>query len=111
MSLWADASRSGAVFGAMRKGVAHLEAVERVKDTARARFGLGESDTVLVTECVPTLPGFPPHETKVVFWTADATRHHFRVFKPVEDVTDDDIPPAWMRESLSASEAVECSCC
>jgi hypothetical protein len=111
MSLWADASRSAAAFGAMRKGVAHLEAVERVKDVTRARFALGEDDTVLVTESVPSLPGFPPHETKIVFWTGDATRHHFKVFKPVEEVTDGDVPPAWMRESLTAAEGVECSCC
>ncbi|HUQ27825.1 MAG TPA: hypothetical protein VM051_04490 [Usitatibacter sp.] len=110
MSLWADASRSAA-FGAMRKGVAHLEAVERVKDATRARFGLVDDDTVLVTESAPALPGFPPHETKVVFWTGGATRHHFKVFKPVEDIADADIPPAWMRESLTASEGVECSCC
>ena len=111
MSLWADASRSSAAFGALRKGVGHLEAVERIKDTTRTRFALAEGDTVLVTESVPTAPGFPPHETKVVFWTADGARHHFKVFKPVEAVADDDVPPAWMRQSLTAAEAVECSCC
>jgi hypothetical protein len=26
-------------------------------------------------------------------------------------VADADVPPAWMRESLSAAEGVECSCC
>jgi hypothetical protein len=111
MSLWADASRPDRAFGAMRKGVAHLEAVERVKDATRARFGLAEADTILVTESVPSLPGFPAHETKVVFWKGEATRHHFKVFKPVEDIADSDIPPAWMRESLTGGEAVECSCC
>jgi hypothetical protein len=111
MSLWADASRASAAFGAMRKGVAHLEAVERVKDATRARFALAEDDTILVTEAVPALPGFPAHETKVVFWTADGTRHHFKVFKAVEDVADVDIPPAWMRESLTAAEGIECACC
>jgi hypothetical protein len=111
MSLWADASRSDGAFGAMRKGVAHLEAVERVKDTTRSRFGLGERDTILVTESSPSLPGFPPHETKVVFWTADGARHHFKVFKSVEGVLEADVPPAWMRESLTAAEGVECSCC
>ena len=111
MSLWADASRANAAFGAMRKGVAHLEAVERVKDATRARFALRDEDTILVTEGTPTQPGFPPHETKVVFWNAEAERHHFKVFKPVEAVTDDDLPPAWMRQSLTAAEGVECSCC
>jgi hypothetical protein len=111
MSLWADASRANAAFGPMRKGVAHLEAVERVKEATRARFALAETDTILVTEATPTLPGFPPHETKVVFWIADGTRHHFKVFKPVEDVAEADIPPAWMRETLTGAEGVECSCC
>ena len=111
MSLWADASRASAAFGALRKGVGHLEAVEHLKDVTRGRFSLGPNDTILVAESQPTLPGFPPHETKVVFWTADGTRHHFKVFKPVEDVADEDVPPAWMRESLTAAEGVECSCC
>ena len=111
MSLWADASRSTATFGAMRKGVAHLEAVERVKEATRARFGLGAADTVLVTESEPSLPGFPPHETKVVFWKGEAARHHYKVFKRVEEVVESDIPPAWMRDSLTAAEGVECSCC
>ena len=111
MTLWADASRASAAFGGMRKGVAHLEAVERVKDATRARFALSEDDTVLVSEAAATLPGFPPCETKVVFWTADGTRHHFKVFKPAEEVGDADVPPAWLRESLTATEAVECSCC
>ena len=111
MSLWADASRAPRAFGGMRKGVRHLEAVEHVKDLARERFGLGPGDTILVAESVPTLPGFPPHETKVVFWTADGTRHHFKVFKPVEELTDGDVPPAWMRESLTGAEGVECACC
>ena len=111
MSLWADASRSDATFGAMRKGVAHLEAVERVKDATRARFALREEDTILVAEAAAALPGFPPHETKVVFWNAQGERHHFKVFKRVEDVADEDLPPAWMRASLAAAEAVGCSCC
>ena len=111
MTLWADASNAGAAFGAMRKGIAHLEAVERVKDATRTRFALREEDTVLVSEAAGTLPGFPAHETKVVFWTADGTRHHFKVFKPVEEVGEADVPPGWLRQALTAAEGVECSCC
>ena len=107
MRLWSD----GSVFAPVRSGVPHLEAVERVKDTTRARFGLADGDTVLVTESAAELPGFPPRETKVVFWTGDGTRHHFRVFKPVEAVADDDVPPAWLRERLSRAEGEGCSCC
>jgi len=111
MSLWADASRAPAAFGGLRKGAGHLEAVERIKDATRERFSLGPDDTILVGGSEATLPGFPPQETKVVFWTGDGTRHHFKVFKAVEDVADADVPPAWMRESLSGAEGVECSCC
>ena len=53
MSLWADASRAPTAFGGLRKGVGHLEAVERIKDQTRSRFGLGYDDTILVAESVP----------------------------------------------------------
>jgi len=65
MSLWADASRAPTAFGGLRKGAGHLEAVERIKDATRGRFGLSHDDTILVAESVPALPGFPAHETKV----------------------------------------------
>ena len=111
MSLWTDAADPGARFGAARKPAGHLDAVERLKDWARARFTLGEDDTVVVAEIASALPGFPPLETIVAFWTGDGTRHHFRVFKPVEAVVEDDLPPAWLKDSLALSEGVECACC
>jgi nitrate reductase delta subunit len=111
MSLWADAGDPGAKFGAARKGAAHLAAVERLKDWARVRFALGDDETVLVSEIARSLPGFPPLETVVAFWTVDGTRHHFNLFKPVEAVVEDDLPPAWLKESLALSEGVECACC
>jgi len=110
MSLWADASRAPTAFGGLRKGAGHLEAVERIKDATRGRFGLSHDDTILVAESVPALPGFPAHETKVVFWTADGTRHHYRVFKRIEDVTAEDVPPAWLKASL-AWDGFDCECC
>ena len=111
MTLWADASRASAAFGGMRKGVAHLEAVERVKDATRARFKLAEDVPILVSEVACGLPGCPPLETVIAFWTQTDTRHHFKVFKPVEEVAESDVPPAWLRESLTGAEGVECSCC
>ncbi len=111
MSLWADAGDTGARFGPARKGHAHLEAVERLKDWTRARFALGEDETVVVAQIARALPGFPPLETVVAFWTLDGTRHHFRVFKPVEGVIEEDVPPAWLKESLALAEGVECACC
>lgn len=111
MSLWADAGDPGTKFGPTRKGPAHLAAVEALKDWTRERFKLGASDVVMVTESARTLPGFPPLETAVSFWTAEGTRHHFKFFKPAEEVVEDDLPPAWLKDSLALSEGVECACC
>jgi hypothetical protein len=111
MSLWADTGDPGGRFGSFRKGPGHLEAAQRVKESTRSRFRLAEDETIVVTEIARALPGFPPLSTAVTFWTADGERHHFTVFKPVEEVLDDDIPPAWLKESLALSEGVECACC
>jgi hypothetical protein len=108
MSLWADAGKPGAAFTPFRKGPGHLEAVERVKDWTRARFGLEPGETILLQESASSLPGFPPAETLVAFWTADGTRHHFRLFKAVEAVVDEDLPPTWMKDALAGDIACEC---
>jgi hypothetical protein len=111
MSLWAGTGASGARFGGARKGPGHLDAVERLKDWTRERFALAGEETVLVSEIASELPGFPPRETIVAFWTLDGTRHHFRIFKPVEGVAEDDLPPAWLKDSLALSQGAECACC
>jgi hypothetical protein len=108
MSLWAE---DGNPFGTLRKGEAHLDAVRNVKEWTRERFALAENETVVVVEMQSLLPGFPPLETAVAFWTADGTRHHFKVFKPVMDVAPSDIPPAWLKASLALAEGAECECC
>jgi hypothetical protein len=46
----------------------------------------------------------------VAFWTED-TRHHFKVFKPVEEVAADDLPPAWLKRALADTEGIGCECC
>ena len=109
LSPWTASGDTGA-FGMARKGPAHLAAVERLKDWTRERFSLGGDDTVVVTETASGLPGCPPLETVVGFWTGGA-RHHFKVFKPVEAVAADDLPPAWMKPALALAEGIECACC
>lgn len=111
VSLWADTADARPKFGAARKGLGHLEAVEQVKDWTRVRFALRADEVVLVTESASTLPGCPPLETDVAFRTADGTRHHFKLFKRVEDVVADDLPPAWMKAALAASGGFGCECC
>jgi hypothetical protein len=47
----------------------------------------------------------------VAFWTADGTRHYFKLFKPVHAVVADDLPYAWLMRSLAAVEGFGCDCC
>ena len=110
MSLWSDPAAPPSPFGEARRAPDHLEAVERLKDWTRERFALGDSNTIVVTEVARALPGWPAVETVVGFWDADI-RHHYRVFKRVEEVTEEDLPPPWLKASLTASDGIQCACC
>ena len=85
-------------------------AADRVRDWARTRFALTDEETVMVSEVACGIPGCPPIETHLVFWTG-AGRHHFKIFKPLADVIEDDLPPAFMKNALIALEGVDCDCC
>ena len=85
--------------------------LERVRGWTRARFALDEDVTVLVTELACALPGCPPRETVVAFWTASERRHHFKIFKPVAEIVNDDLPPAWLKDALVIPEGGDCDCC
>ncbi len=84
---------------------------ERVRQWTRERFGLTQDATVFVSQVACGLPGCPPVETAVAFWTADATRHHFKIFKPVCEVVEADLPFAWMKDALAVPGDWECDCC
>ena len=88
----------------------HDAALDRVRDWTRTRFALTDDETVMVSEIACSVPGCPPIETHLVFWTA-AGRHHFKVFKPLADVIEDDLPPAFMKNALIWAEGIECGCC
>jgi nitrate reductase delta subunit len=92
-----------------RKG-ADGAALDRVRAWTQARFHLTDDETVTVSEVACAVPGCPPIETHIVFWT-DQGRHHFKVFKPLADVGADDLPPAFMKNALIWAEGLECSCC
>ena len=68
------------------------DAAARVKRWVRERFALDRDGTVLVTEIENAQPGFPPLSTVVAFWNAERKHYHFRVFKPLEEVSEADIP-------------------
>jgi hypothetical protein len=89
---------------------ARAAAVRRIKAWTRARFALDEDVAVSVAEIACGLPGCPPLETIVTFWTAPARRHAFKVFKRTADVVEDDLPPAFMKNALVSDEN-ELLCC
>jgi hypothetical protein len=86
-------------------------AVERIKAWTRERFRLPEEAAILVSEVSCLLPGCPPLETIVAFWSDQDTRHHFKVFKPLGEVVLDDVPPSWMKNALIAEEGASLECC
>ena len=97
--------------GFIKKSAAHREALRRVKDWTRERFRLPDDAAILVTEVACSLPGCPPLETVVAFWTDGDRRHHFKVFKPVTELVEDDLPPSWMKNALVVDEMFGCECC
>ncbi|MEA3023966.1 MAG: hypothetical protein QOK01_2818 [Alphaproteobacteria bacterium] len=105
------ATTNSAKTGFARKGPGHAEALERVRAWTRARFGLPEDDVILVSELACALPGCPPLETVVAFWTETDKRHHFKIFKPVAEVAVEDLPPAWLKDALAVPEGGDCECC
>ena len=98
------------MLGFSKKSPGDSAAADRVRDWTRARFALTDDETVMVSEVTCSVPGCPPIETHLVFWTA-AGRHHFKIFKPLADVIEDDLPPAFMKNALGALEGIDCDCC
>lgn len=98
------------MFGFIKKSPDHVAALDRVREWTRARFKLPEEAAILVAEVACMLPGCPPLETVVAFWT-DEKRHHFKIFKPVNEGVYDDLPFAWLKDALVVPEGFECDCC
>jgi len=96
---------------ALQQSPEHNEALARVRGWTRARFALSETDAILVTELACGLPGCPPLETVVAFWTGEAKRHQFKIFKPVREIVRDDLPFVWLKESLAIPEGFGSDCC
>jgi nitrate reductase delta subunit len=99
------------MLGTFTKSREHIHALDQIEAWTRARFALAPDETVLVAEVACTLPGCPPLETVVAFWTADKTRHHFKIFKRVDQVVEGDLPYAWLKNALAVAEGFDPSCC
>ncbi|MGH8739299.1 MAG: hypothetical protein ACREUN_00235 [Burkholderiales bacterium] len=87
-----------------------LDAATRVKRWTRERFCLGGEVALLVSEVESASPGFPPWRTVVAFWIAER-HYHFSIFKPLEAVLEDDLPPSWYRDALAVAPGIDCGCC
>jgi hypothetical protein len=87
----------------------HTAALDRVREWVRERFALGDA-AILVAEVACAVPGCPPVESVIAFWSEER-RHHFKVFKPIGEVTPDDLPPRWYKAALAVPDDFECSCC
>jgi len=102
------------MFGTFAPDPLQDAALARVEAFARERLRLQAADTVMVTELACAVPGCPPLETVIVFWPAagdPVQRHHCKVFKPVQQLVVDDLPPWWMKDALATPPDWDCSCC
>lgn len=88
-----------------------IRAFEQLREWTRSRFDLSASTPILVSERACPLPGFPTRATHVLFLAGGGKRHHFTVFKPVIEVEFDDLPFAWLKDTLVIPEGAGCDCC
>jgi nitrate reductase delta subunit len=98
------------MLGFIKKSPEYHAALDRVREWTRVRFNLPDDATITVSEVACALPGCPPLETVIVFWENDK-RHHAKIFKPVDEVVDDDLPFAWLKDALAVPEDFVCDCC
>jgi coenzyme F420-reducing hydrogenase gamma subunit len=92
------------------KSPERARAAAQIKQWTRSRFGLASDAVISVSQIDCAVPGCPPVETVVMFWTG--TKHyHFKVFKPLADVLPQDLPPSWFMPALAVPEGAECGCC
>lgn len=83
----------------------------RIADVVRERFRLGRAHPVVVQQLHTVERGFPPFETRIVFWTGNSAEHRYRVFKGADIVSSDDLPPWWMKDALIIDDYPHCDCC
>ena len=84
-----------------------LDDISRVEGLVRERFAIGAADIILVSQDRGTKPGFPPIETNVVFWKSDK-RYRLKIFSPIVQVMDSDLPVRWLLPALEDTGEGEC---
>lgn len=94
--------------GAKRRDSDHMEALGRIEGWTRDRFALPGDAVVMVTEIVCGVPGCPPLETVIAFWTGDETRYRLKIFKRVTEVAESDLPVRWLLPALEDFGDLDC---
>lgn len=84
----------------MRRPGARGDASARVEAALRERFALSPATVVVVAELSCPTPGCPPVETAIAFWDEAGKAYRIRIFKPVAEVTEEDLPPRWLLPGL-----------
>ena len=82
---------------------------DRVREWTRVRFGLDKDAAILIAELNCSVPGCPPLETAIAFWTADDVRYQFKLLRPVAEIVQSDI--AWLIGDLNEQETNYWDCC
>ena len=70
-----------------KKSPEHTAALDRVRGVGARALPAPDDTAILVAEVACAVPGCPPIETVIAFWS-DERRHHFKVFKPVAEVAE-----------------------
>ena len=107
------------MFGSFKPDPLQDAALLQLQAWVRERFALAPDMAVLITELACELPGCPPLETVVAFWTPDPAaialgqtrRHHYKFFKPAQQVSAEDLPPYWMKDALIVPPDWASTCC
>lgn len=97
------------MLGRTKPDSAFLERLGAIQGWTRTRFKLAGDAAVLVSEVACTVPGCPPLETVVAFWTDDDARHQFKLYKPVAEVIYDDI--GWLMGGAVSHAGAGWDCC
>jgi hypothetical protein len=98
------------MFAAVRRSPERMQVIDRVTEWTRERFKLPNAAAISVSEVACCIPGCAPLETVVMFWI-EGQCYRFKLFKPVAQLTADDIPYAWLKDALAVPEANDFECC
>jgi hypothetical protein len=91
-----------------KRGTTDCAAVARAKAWTRQGFALGADRMIFIAAVACGLPGCPPVESVIALWMAPDRRYGFKVFKPIEAVVGNDLPPSWMKDAIIADEPADC---